>query len=155
MKGSYWLSWSVITSKVVRSPPWLGWPLLNIYVINDHGYVSLVVNISRFFPHSWLVTTFVTLLTRRVPLVKQELCTLPEHLSSPLVFSGVLVTRFLVLCAFFLDRCLSFCPFSFDHCVVCTSSIYGFWLPLWYLQTLFCYFCNQYLWTLDFDRHLY
>jgi hypothetical protein len=27
------------------------------------------------------------------------------------------------------------CPFSFGHCVVC-SSIYGFWLPLWYLQTL-------------------
>ena len=27
------------------------------------------------------------------------------------------------------------CPFSFDHCVVCPS-IYGFWLPLWYLQTL-------------------
>jgi hypothetical protein len=47
--------------------------------------------------------------------------------------------------------CLSF---AFDHCVVCLflltivlsvfffwplcclSSIYGFWLPLWYLQTL-------------------
>jgi hypothetical protein len=25
---------------------------------------------------------------------------------------------------------------SFDHCVVCSSSIYGFWLPLWCLQTL-------------------
>jgi hypothetical protein len=23
-----------------------------------------------------------------------------------------------------------------SHCVVCSSSIYGFWLPLWYLQTL-------------------
>jgi hypothetical protein len=28
------------------------------------------------------------------------------------------------------------CPFSFGHCAVCQSSIYGFWLPLWYLQTL-------------------
>ena len=37
----------------------------------------------------------------------------------------------------FVDRCLSCCPFSFGHCVVCSSSIYGFWLPLWYLQTLF------------------
>jgi hypothetical protein len=36
----------------------------------------------------------------------------------------------------FVDRCLSFCPFSIDYCVVC-SSIYIFWLPLWYLQTLF------------------
>ena len=25
---------------------------------------------------------------------------------------------------------------SFGHCVVCSSSIYRFWLPLWYLQTL-------------------
>jgi hypothetical protein len=31
---------------------------------------------------------------------------------------------------------LSFCTFSFGHCVVCSSSIHGFWLPLWYLQTL-------------------
>jgi hypothetical protein len=22
---------------------------------------------------------------------------------------------------------------SFGHCVVCSSPIYGFWLPLWYL----------------------
>jgi hypothetical protein len=29
---------------------------------------------------------------------------------------------------------------SFGHYVVCSSSIYGFWLPLWYLQTLlYCY----------------
>ena len=62
--------------------------------------------------------------------------TLPEHLSSPPVFSGVRVTRSLVLYVCFVDRCLSFCTFSFGHCVVCSSSIYGFWLPLWYLQTL-------------------
>ena len=30
----------------------------------------------------------------------------------------------------------SFCTFSFGHCVVCSSLIYEFWLPLWYLQTL-------------------
>jgi hypothetical protein len=40
------------------------------------------------------------------------------------------------LCVCFVDRCLSLCTFSFVHCVVCSSSIYGFWLPLWYLQTL-------------------
>jgi hypothetical protein len=42
------------------------------------------------------------------------------------VFSWTLVTRFLVLCVCFVDRCLSFCPFSFGYCVVCSSSIYGF-----------------------------
>jgi len=50
-------------------------------------------------------------------------------MSSPLVFSGVRVTRSLVLCVCFVDHWhyLSFCTFSFGHCVVCSSSIYGFW----------------------------
>jgi hypothetical protein len=113
--------------------------LFNRYVIsvtNDHGYVPLVVNTSRFFPHSWLITGFITRLARRVPLVEQELFTLLEHLSSPPVISGVRVTRSFVLCVCFVDRCLSFCTFPFGHCVVCSFSIYGFWLSLWYLQTL-------------------
>ena len=42
---------------------------------------------------------------------------------------------FSVMCMF-CKSSLSFCPFSFGHCVVCSSSIYGFWLPLLYLQTL-------------------
>ena len=41
-----------------------------------------------------------------------------------------------MLCVCFVDRRLSFCTFCSDHCVVCSSPIYGFWLPLWYLQTL-------------------
>jgi hypothetical protein len=126
-------------------PPWLDKPLWNICVTNDHGYVPLVVNTSRPFPHSWLITGFVTRLTWRVPLVEQELLTLPEHMSSPSVFSGIHVTRSLVLCVCFVDRCLSFCTFSFGHCVVCSSSIYGFWLPLWYLQTLLTVVSQQWL----------
>ena len=110
-------------------------------------------------------------------LMEQELLTLPENLSSSPVFSGVRVTRSLVLCIYFVDRCLSLCTFplasvlsvllrytdsdysfgifwpvcclfffgirilitplvSFGQCVVCSSSVYGFWLLLWYLQTL-------------------
>jgi hypothetical protein len=65
--------------------------------------------------------------------------TLSEHLSSPPVFSGVRFTRSLVLCVCFVNRCLSFCTFSFGHCVVSSSSIYGFWLPLLYLETRFIY----------------
>ena len=72
-----------------------------------------------------------------MPLVEQELLTLPGHTSSPPVLIGVRVTRSLVLYVCFVNRCLSFCcTFSFGHCVVCSSSIYGFWLSLWYLQTL-------------------
>jgi len=78
-------------------------------------------------------------LTTRVPLVEQELLTLPGNLSSPTRFlvGFVLLDRSLVLCVCFVDRCLSFCTFSFGHCFVCSSSIYRFWLPLWYIQTLF------------------
>jgi hypothetical protein len=79
-----------------------------------------------------ILTLFVTRLKWMVPLVEQELLTLPEYLSSPPVFSGVRVTRSLVLYVCFVDRCLSFCTFSFGHCVVSSSSIYGFWLPLWF-----------------------
>ena len=67
--------------------------------------------------------------------MEQELPTLPEHLSSPLFYSEVRVTRSLVLCVCFVDCCLSFCTFSFGHCVVCSSTIYIFWLSLWYFQT--------------------
>ena len=53
------------------------------------------------------------------------------------VFSGVRVARSLVFCVmFFLDRCLSFRHFSFGHCVVCSSLIGSFWLPLWYLVVI-------------------
>ena len=60
-------------------------------------YVPLVVNTSQSFPHSRFITVFVTRLTRQMPLVEQELLTLLEHRSSPPVFSGVRVTRSLVL----------------------------------------------------------
>ena len=128
------LGWvEVITLIVLLSPPW---PLWHICVINDHEYVPLVVNTSWSFPHSWPITGFVTRLTWWVPPVEQELLTLLEHLSSPPLFGEVCVTRSLVLRVCFVDRCLTFCTFFLGHCVVFSSSIYRFWLPLWYLQTL-------------------
>ena len=87
-------------------------------------------------PRSWFITGFVTRLTRRMSLVEQELPTHPEHLSSSPIFSGVRVTRSLVLCVCFVYSCLSFCPFSFDRYVFCPSSIYRIWLSFCYLQTL-------------------
>ena len=76
----YLKSWSHhFESFTVASMTW--WPLWNICVTNDHIYVSLVVCTSQSFPHSWLITGFVTRLTRRVPLVDQELITLPVHLA--------------------------------------------------------------------------
>ena len=43
----------------------------------------------------------------------------------------------LVLCVCFVDRYLSFRPFSFGHCIVCSFSIYGFWLPPFGIFKLF------------------
>ena len=135
---------------------------MNICVTNDHGYVPLVVSTSRSFPHSWLITGFVTRLTRRVPLVEVELLILPEHLSSPPAFSGVRVTWSLVLCVCFVDHCLCFCTFYFDHNGVC-SSIYWFWLPFCYVHILpekkivfaCCYFTTAYCLTLTLRHGLY
>ena len=97
----------------------------------------MYVNTSRSFPHSLLITGFVTRLIRPTSATSGAETAYPSgaHEFSP-DFSGVRITRSWVLCVFFIDRCWFFCPFSVDHCVVCSSSIYRFLLPLWYLKTL-------------------
>ena len=57
---------------------WLIIVLWNICVTNYHEYLPLVVSTSGLFPHWRLITGFVTRLTRRVPLVEQELLSLLE-----------------------------------------------------------------------------
>ena len=105
--------------------------LLKTKLLNQRFlFVSLKSSLRKF------TTGFVTRLTRWISLVEEELLTLPERLSSPQIFRGVRVTRSLVLCVSFVHISLSFCSFSFGHCVVCSSSIYEFGLPFWYLQTL-------------------
>ena len=85
----------------------------------------------------WLITRFVTRLTRQVPLVEQELLTLPENLTYSPIFSGVRVTLSLsFMCKFCRSLFVLLSFFCQINCVVCHSLIYGFWLPLWYLQTL-------------------
>ena len=90
-------------------------------VTNDHGYVPFVVN-GPFLIHdlspdcNYINTTGAT---------SGEGTAYPSR-GSPPVFSVVCVTRYLVLCVYFVDRCLFFCPFSFGHCVACPSTINGF-----------------------------
>ena len=88
-------------------------------------FVPFVVITIQFFLHSWLIIGFVTRVTRRVPHLEQELRTFPKHLSSIPVFSGVRVTRSLVLCVMFY-RSLFVPLFFFCHCVVFPSPIYDF-----------------------------
>jgi hypothetical protein len=67
------------------------------------------------FNHWYFLVKMIKLLV----LQTLELFCYYLHLSSTPVFSGVRVTRSLVLYVCFVDRCLSLCTFSFDHCVFC------------------------------------
>jgi hypothetical protein len=49
-------------------------------------------------------------------------------------FGGIRIAQSLV---FFVVFCRSCVLLSFGHCVVCSSLIYIFWLPFWYLYCLF------------------
>ena len=122
--------------------PMICWPPAYLLIRNEGGQLTIQGDQNSIWHwsvlHSWTITGFVIRLKRRVPLVEQEQLTFLEHPGSVPVFSGVCVTRSLVLCVCFVDHCLSFC-----HCVV-RPSIYGFLFPfrLWYLETLFkksCY----------------
>ena len=61
---------------------------------------------------------------------------LMAKLKSSSVFSGIRVTRSLVLCVYLLYRCLSFCPFLLAI-VLSVLLFTDFDYPLWHLQTLF------------------
>ena len=52
-----------------------------------------------------------------------------------IVLFGPSVFGHCVVCPSVFGRCVV-CPSVFGHCVVCPSAIYGFRLPLKYLQTL-------------------
>ena len=87
---------------------------------------SVCPNHNRSFPHSWLITGFITIVTRRVLHVEQELLTLPEHLSSPSVSSFVRVARSLVFCVMFCGSL--FCPFVSFPLVIVLYVLFHWWL---------------------------
>jgi len=105
-----------------------GWQLRSICVTNDHGYVPFVVITIWTFPHSWLITGFVSRETWRVPLVEHDLLTLKEHMSASLVFSGDRVARswvfYVVFCKLFFI--LSLCCLSFDLRILITHLVLFF-----------------------------
>jgi len=66
--------------------------------------------------------------------LNSETCAACIALELTPVFGGVYVSQSFVFCVVFCRSLLVL--LLFDHCVICLSSIYGFWLPLCYLQTL-------------------
>jgi hypothetical protein len=102
-------------------------------------------------------TTFnnISVLSWRSVLLVEETGVPGENLSQSL-------TNFTTYCCIKFQTCIvclykyTF-SFSFSHCVVCSFSIYGFWLLLWYLQSLlkrflFCLFCQNRLIQMYSDR---
>jgi hypothetical protein len=73
-------------------------PIPFIYI-----WVPFVIITIFSFPQSWLITGFVTIVSRRMPYVDEERITPPKYLSYP----PVLVLFVL------LDRCLSFFDLRF------------------------------------------
>jgi hypothetical protein len=67
--------------------------------------------VMRQIPPSWARNEWKSRCRRNVEMFY---CTSGAHVFAP-VFSGVRVTRSLVLCECFVDNCLSFCTFSFGH----------------------------------------
>jgi hypothetical protein len=96
---------NVITGKTSYAVATMIWLTAMEYLChNDHGYVPLVAKAFRSFPLSWLITGFVTRLTRQV-------FTSGAGTAYPSGFSWVRVTRSLVLYVSFVDRYLSFVLF--------------------------------------------
>jgi hypothetical protein len=101
---------------------------------SDYGYITFVIITIRFFPHLWLINGFVTRVTRRMPHVKKELITLPEHPRPSPVFIVVRVAWSLVFCVIFcrsLFVLLSFfiwplyCISFFDIQILITPLVYS------------------------------
>ena len=63
---------------------------------NDHRYVPLIVSTARSFAHSRFIIGFITIFTRRVTLMHQDLQTLLGHLSSPRSLVGLLLLDLLL-----------------------------------------------------------
>ena len=76
------------------------------------------------------------IVTLQVSLVEQELCTLPEHMSSPPVFNGVRVARSLVLCVCFVDHMLLFVLLSFFFRPFFCLFFFELWIMLTLLESL-------------------
>jgi hypothetical protein len=124
----------VITSKMLRSPSWLGWPLwINVsqWPPICSTYRKHFTVLYSFMTYYW-VCNYINTTSATSGSGSIDPSGAPEF--TP-VFSGTPVTGPFALYVCLVDCCFSFCTFSFRHCVVC-SLIYGFWLPLWSLQTL-------------------
>ena len=97
----------------------------------DQQQQNMKLPLLHFFLYFFKSNIQTGMSIRWVPLVEQELLTLPKHQSSPSVFSEICVTRSIVLHACFVDRCLSFllwplcCMSFFDLRILITPLVFS------------------------------
>jgi hypothetical protein len=99
----------------------------NCYAIKLLYYLTSILHKENQNP-SYSPSMFCRNLQNRSPS-----SVLPGHLSSHTVFCGIRIARCFVFIFFFFWS-LCFCP----------SSIYEFWLPFWYLQSVQIKFISQF-----------
>ena len=96
---------------LVIVPQWLGWPLWNICVTNDNGYVPIVVSTPRSFSRSWLIAGFLAGVNPERCFPFRSAWVQPRFLAGFVLLD----LRFSLWCS--IGRCLSFCLFFFGYCV--------------------------------------
>ena len=87
-------------------------------------------------PTQWPYQMMFESLNSNMTGATNEAWTVYPYGSTTVLYCGSCCLIFIFLCNVLWKTLLSVCPFSFAHGIVCPSSIYSFWLPLWYLQTL-------------------
>ena len=124
-------SWWKLLSKRVVCTKFVFYPFYYVFsCCATHNWVSMEQDI---------IAVIVGVL-----LVEQEMLTVPKHMSSPQICSGVCVARYLVFC---VDNCLLFRPFSFGLCIVCL--VYSWPLITHLMSSSFSFFPTV-LWRLLF-----
>ena len=102
-----------------------------------------------FFPCTWIISGFLTWLTRRMPPMDQKLLTLPRYLSPPPVYSGVRVVRYLVFCVVFCRSLGVYLSFICWHCIVCPS-IFGYIRRFHSIIMYMSFFCFMFVYFFFF-----
>ena len=125
-------------------PSGIFWPLCCLYFLDLRLMIILLVSCGHCNVCPSSIYDFWLLLWYLVAIL---LSVLPRVTTSDYPF-GFLWPLY---CLYFLDLRLLITPLvSCDHCIVCPSSIYDFWLPLWYLVAIvfsvilrFCIVCHS------------
>ena len=106
------------------------WPLYCLFFVNLLILIVALVSFGHCFVFSSSIYWFWLPLWYLLALV---LSVLRRFTNSDYLF-GIFWPLY---CLFFVDLLILIAPLvSFDHCIVCSSSIDWFWLPLWYLLAI-------------------